>query len=84
MNDCTLCPLHQTCINSNIGGRGPEHADILIVGQSPSGEEDLAGECFVGRIGVLLDEMLIRARCAAIRRRTISRYLTASTLAGSI
>jgi len=38
--------------------RGAEHARLMIVGEAPGRDEDLAGKPFVGRAGMLLDKML--------------------------
>ncbi len=39
-------------------GRGDPHAPILVIGEAPGGEEDAAGQPFVGRAGKLLDRMI--------------------------
>lgn len=54
---CTACPLSRTRHNV-VFGVGPEHADIVFVGEGPGQQEDLQGEPFVGAAGQLLDEML--------------------------
>lgn len=38
--------------------RGAEHAPLMIVGEAPGRDEDLAGKPFVGRAGMLLGKML--------------------------
>ena len=38
--------------------RGTEHAPLMIVGEAPGRDEDIAGKPFVGRAGMLLDKML--------------------------
>jgi DNA polymerase len=38
--------------------RGAEHAPLMIIGEAPGRDEDLAGKPFVGRAGMLLDKML--------------------------
>lgn len=38
--------------------RGAERAGLMIVGEAPGRDEDLAGKPFVGRAGMLLDKML--------------------------
>lgn len=55
---CTACVLHQSCITNCIPGRGPEHAEVMIVAQGPGGQEDTRGEVLVGPSGKLLDVML--------------------------
>ena len=42
-------------------GRGDPHAPILLIGEAPGAEEDIAGQPFVGRAGKLLDRMLAAA-----------------------
>jgi len=39
-------------------GVGNARADLLVVGEAPGREEDLAGEPFVGRSGQLLDRLM--------------------------
>lgn len=41
--------------------KGPEHARLMIVGEAPGRDEDLAGIPFVGPPGVLLDKILSAA-----------------------
>jgi uracil-DNA glycosylase len=38
--------------------RGAERAPLMIIGEAPGRDEDLAGKPFVGRAGMLLDKML--------------------------
>jgi uracil-DNA glycosylase family protein len=40
-----------------VGGEGPRHAAIMIVGEQPGDQEDLAGQPFVGPAGKLLDRV---------------------------
>lgn len=54
---CTACLLHETR-NNVVIGVGNRNADILIVGEGPGENEDLKAEPFVGRAGMLLDDML--------------------------
>jgi uracil-DNA glycosylase len=42
-------------------GRGPVHARVVIVGEQPGHEEDLAGQPFVGPAGRILDRALAAA-----------------------
>jgi uracil-DNA glycosylase len=58
MNDCTACPLHKTCLNTNIPGRGPDNAEIMLVCEAPGGKEDLLGSVLIGKSGQLLDSLL--------------------------
>ncbi|MHA1755046.1 MAG: uracil-DNA glycosylase [Candidatus Odinarchaeia archaeon] len=54
---CKLCLLHLNR-NNPVPGEGPESAEIMIIGQAPGREEDLAGKPFVGRSGRLLTQCL--------------------------
>lgn len=51
--------------------RGAEHAPLMIIGEAPGRDEDLAGKPFVGRAGMLLDKML-----AAIGLNETSVHIT--------
>ena len=52
-------------------GEGPRKAELMIVGEQPGDQEDLAGRPFVGPAGKVLDAHLARA---GIDRRQV--YLT--------
>jgi len=54
---CARCPLCSTR-HSVVFGVGPEHTDVMFIGEGPGENEDLQGEPFVGAAGQLLDEML--------------------------
>lgn len=54
---CSKCKLYETR-NNVVFGVGNPHADILFIGEGPGENEDLKGEPFVGRGGMLLDKML--------------------------
>lgn len=56
-NICTACALAKTR-NNVVFGVGPTDAKILFVGEGPGEQEDLRGEPFVGKAGILLDRML--------------------------
>ncbi len=55
---CTLCELHRTRTNT-VFGTGNTNAEIIFIGEAPGANEDLKGEPFVGRAGMLLNAMLI-------------------------
>jgi DNA polymerase len=57
---CTRCGLHETRTQT-VFGTGNRTADWLIIGEAPGADEDRAGEPFVGRAGLLLNEMLLAA-----------------------
>jgi len=54
---CTGCPLHETRTNV-VFGVGNRAAEVLFIGEGPGESEDKKGEPFVGRAGLLLDDML--------------------------
>jgi len=57
---CRRCPLWQNATQT-VFGEGPEHAEIIFVGEQPGDQEDLAGRPFVGPAGRLLDDILDEA-----------------------
>lgn len=57
---CTDCPLHNSAITNCMPGRGA-HGGVMLVAQAPGGQEDMKGEALSGRVGQLLDQMLIDA-----------------------
>jgi uracil-DNA glycosylase len=54
---CRACPLWQTGTQTVFGEGGPS-ARIVLVGEEPGHEEDLAGRPFVGPAGRVLDRAL--------------------------
>src|SRR2546421_10475083 len=58
--DCQACDLwkHGT---QTVFGEGARGAEVLLVGEQPGNEEDLAGQPFVGPAGRLLDNALLEA-----------------------
>ncbi len=57
VSECTACALHERRRQS-VFGTGDQQADWMIIGEAPGEQEDLQGEPFVGRAGVLLTNML--------------------------
>jgi uracil-DNA glycosylase family protein len=57
---CTACPLHETGTQT-VFGEGLTKAEIILVGEQPGDQEDLAGKPFVGPAGRLLDKALEEA-----------------------
>ncbi|MEO1201160.1 MAG: uracil-DNA glycosylase [Pseudomonadota bacterium] len=55
--NCTLCELANTRTQTVFGVGDPD-ARWMVVGEAPGAEEDRRGEPFVGRAGMLLDELL--------------------------
>ena len=67
---CRRCPIG-LLDNRAVMGEGPREAELMIVGEQPGDQEDLAGRPFVGPAGKVLDAHLERA---GIDRRQV--YLT--------
>lgn len=57
LKTCTGCALCQTRTNVVMGVGNP-HARVMLIGEAPGEQEDLRGEPFVGRSGILMDKML--------------------------
>lgn len=54
---CTRCPLH--CMaTQTVFGQGPEQAKVMVVGEQPGDQEDLAGNPFVGPAGQVFNSVL--------------------------
>jgi len=60
---CKACPLWQRGTQT-VFGEGGAHARLMLVGEQPGNEEDLAGQPFIGPAGKLLDEALVEAGIA--------------------
>ncbi|WP_167302686.1 UdgX family uracil-DNA binding protein [Sphingobium vermicomposti] len=57
---CTRCPLYHDATQT-IFGEGPLDAPLVLIGEQPGDQEDLAGRPFVGPAGQLLDRALDEA-----------------------
>jgi DNA polymerase len=57
---CTRCPLYRNATQT-VFGEGPGGAEIMLVGEQPGDQEDLAGHPFVGPAGRELDQALAGA-----------------------
>jgi uracil-DNA glycosylase family protein len=57
---CTGCELYKRGTQT-VFGEGPRSATIMVVGEQPGNDEDLAGRPFVGPAGRLLDRALAEA-----------------------
>jgi DNA polymerase len=68
--DCRACPLWEPATQT-VFGEGACDARIVVVGEQPGDQEDLAGRPFVGPAGQVFDRAL---REAGIDRRTL--YVT--------
>jgi uracil-DNA glycosylase family protein len=67
---CTRCELYQHATQT-VFGEGPAGARLMVVGEVPGDQEDLAGHPFVGPAGRVLDEAL---EASGIERRQV--YVT--------
>lgn len=67
---CQACPLYQKA-NHTVFGVGPVNARIMIIGEQPGDQEDLAGVPFIGPAGEILDESI---KASGLRREDV--YLT--------
>jgi uracil-DNA glycosylase len=57
---CTRCDLYKNATQT-VFGEGSPKAEIVLVGEQPGDQEDLAGKPFVGPAGRLLDKALEEA-----------------------
>jgi DNA polymerase len=57
---CRRCPLYRHATQA-VPGEGPARAKIMLVGEQPGNDEDLAGRPFVGPAGQVLDRALAEA-----------------------
>jgi probable DNA metabolism protein len=57
---CRACPLWEPATQT-VFGEGPADAAIMLVGEQPGDQEDLAGHPFVGPAGQVLDQALAEA-----------------------
>jgi uracil-DNA glycosylase len=60
---CTRCPLYKNATQT-VFGEGPADAHLMLVGEQPGDQEDLAGRPFVGPAGKVLDRALETAGIA--------------------
>ena len=59
-HDCRRCALWQPATQT-VFGEGPGDARVMLIGEQPGDQEDLAGKPFVGPAGKLLDRALADA-----------------------
>jgi DNA polymerase len=57
---CRACPLWEPATQT-VFGEGPASARVMLVGEQPGDQEDLAGRPFVGPAGKVLDRALAEA-----------------------
>ena len=58
--ECTACHLHKHATQT-VFGEGPKKAAIMLVGEQPGDQEDVAGTPFVGPVGEIMDRALEEA-----------------------
>jgi DNA polymerase len=58
IKECQSCSLGQTRTNF-VFGIGDPNADLMLVGEAPDEKDELSGEPFVGRVGRILNKILI-------------------------
>lgn len=58
--DCTRCPLYKDATQT-VFGEGAASAKLMLMGEQPGDQEDLAGRPFVGPAGQMLDRALDEA-----------------------
>jgi uracil-DNA glycosylase family protein len=63
VQDCRGCPLYQNATQA-VFGEGPASARLMLIGEQPGDQEDLAGRPFVGPAGRLLRAALEEAGIA--------------------
>jgi uracil-DNA glycosylase family protein len=64
---CERCPLYRHATQV-VAGEGPARARLMLVGEQPGDQEDLAGRPFVGPAGRILDRALNEA---GLDRKTV-------------
>jgi len=57
---CRRCPLWKPATQT-VFGEGPHDAEIMIVGEQPGDQEDMAGRPFVGPAGAVFERALVAA-----------------------
>jgi uracil-DNA glycosylase family protein len=59
-NACRRCDLYKFATQA-VPGEGPAHAPLMLIGEQPGNDEDLAGHPFVGPAGRVLNKALQEA-----------------------
>ena len=73
VQDCRGCELYRRATQAVLGDGDPR-ARVMIVGEQPGDEEDVAGRPFVGPAGRLLDRTLQAAGVPRAEVYRIGRY----------
>jgi uracil-DNA glycosylase family 4 len=61
---CVACPELAASRTTVVVGDTPQRARLLVVGEAPGANEDVAGRPFIGKGGQLLDELMAEAGLA--------------------
>jgi DNA polymerase len=67
LDGCRRCPLYRDATQA-VPGEGPTRAKLMLVGEQPGNDEDLAGKPFIGPAGKVLNGAL---DAAGIERRKV-------------
>jgi DNA polymerase len=59
-SECRRCPLYKDATQA-VPGEGRSRAHLMLVGEQPGDQEDMAGKPFVGPAGQVLDRALAEA-----------------------
>lgn len=59
LNNCIRCKLHKSR-KTIVFGEGNPEAQLVFVGEAPGSEEDLQGKPFVGEVGQLLTDIIVK------------------------
>src|ERR1700686_1129289 len=62
-SNCRACPLWKDATQT-VFGEGPQHAQMMLVGEQPGDKEDLAGKPLGGPAGLMLARALEEAGVA--------------------
>ena len=57
-DDCAKCPRMKPTRKKPVQSRGPDDAEVVVVGQAPGSQENDCGRPFVGKSGKLLETLL--------------------------
>jgi Uracil DNA glycosylase superfamily len=76
---CTACPLYKRATQT-VFGEGPKNARLMLLGEQPGDQEDLAGKPFVGPAGKLLERALEKV---GINREGFTSPMPSNILSGN-
>jgi DNA polymerase len=73
--ECTSCGLRSGCTQVVTGTGQTDSPILLVIGEAPGQDEDLAGEPFIGRAGQLLREVIRETKILNRHNTLISNVL---------